>query len=190
MNRIFLTSDLHFNHDREFVYKDRGFPSVEIMNEAIINRWNSMIGPDDTVYVLGDVMLGDNDKGLECLKRLKGTIHIILGNHDTATRVELYKSLPNVAEVVYATIIKYKKASFYLSHYPTVTANPAAIESGAWYTNLFNLHGHTHQKTNFTNNNLLMYHVGVDSHACFPVLLDDIIEEIKDFKQKILFDKK
>ena len=33
---IWLTSDLHFFHNREFVYKPRGFNSVEEMNEKII----------------------------------------------------------------------------------------------------------------------------------------------------------
>ena len=30
---LFFTSDWHFNHDREFVWKQRGFSSVDEMNE-------------------------------------------------------------------------------------------------------------------------------------------------------------
>ena len=52
---IFLTSDLHFNHDREFVWKVRGFTSVQEMNETIVKNWNSVVNPDDDVYVLGCV---------------------------------------------------------------------------------------------------------------------------------------
>ena len=33
---IYLTSDLHFNHSREFIYKPRGFNSVEEMNNTHI----------------------------------------------------------------------------------------------------------------------------------------------------------
>lgn len=49
MGKIFFTSDLHFNHDREFVWGDRGFKIVEEMNEAIVLNWNSVIDEDDTV---------------------------------------------------------------------------------------------------------------------------------------------
>ena len=58
MGNIFLTSDLHFGHNKEFIYKVRGFNSIEEMNEAIIERWNSVVNNDDDVYVLGDLMLG------------------------------------------------------------------------------------------------------------------------------------
>ena len=70
MGKIFLTSDLHFCHDREFVYKPRGFSSIDEMNSEIINRWNSVVNCDDVVYLLGDVMLGDNSTGLSYLKEL------------------------------------------------------------------------------------------------------------------------
>ena len=61
---IFVTSDLHFCHDRDFLYEPRGFKSVHEMNEAIVKNWNSIIQPEDDVYVLGDLMLNDNDRGL------------------------------------------------------------------------------------------------------------------------------
>jgi calcineurin-like phosphoesterase family protein len=41
-----------------------------------------------------------------------------------------------------------------------------------------NLYGHTHQAKNFYNDMPFMYHVGVDSHDCCPVCLDDVIEEM------------
>ena len=45
---------------------------------------------------------------------------------------------------------------------------------------LVNLFGHTHQKTNFYNGIPFMYHVGVDSHLCYPVKIERIIEDIKN----------
>ena len=47
----------------EFVWKARGFESVEEMNKAQIERFNSKVQPEDTVYILGDSMLGDNAVG-------------------------------------------------------------------------------------------------------------------------------
>ena len=77
MGRIFVTSDLHFGHDRGFLYEPRGFDNIEDHDEAVIANWNSVVNEDDDVYVLGDLMLNDNAHGVECIKRLNGTIHII-----------------------------------------------------------------------------------------------------------------
>ena len=51
MSKIFICSDLHFNHDREFIWGSRGFHSVEEMNEAIIERHNSKVNPEDDGFI-------------------------------------------------------------------------------------------------------------------------------------------
>ena len=174
---IHFTSDTHFSHDREFLYKVRGFPTVDEMNEAIVERWNAVIAPEDEVYHLGDVMLNDNEKGMELLSRLNGKIHILLGNHDTKTRAKLYETLPNVDVIGYATVIKWGKYHFYLSHYPTNTSN---LENMAPLSqHVLNIYGHTHQEHNFYNGTPYMYHVGMDSHNCTPVSVETVIEDIK-----------
>lgn len=181
MSKIFICSDLHFNHDRQFVWGARGFNSVEEMNEAIIERHNSKVNPEDEVYICGDLCLGGCVEGITArnqtlIERLNGRIHIILGNHDTPARIEMYRMCKNVVEVVYATMIHYRGYHFYLSHFPTLTAN---LEKESLKQRTICLYGHTHQQTNFYNEIPYMYHVGVDSHNCFPVLLDVIIEEMK-----------
>lgn len=175
MGKIWITSDWHFNHQREFIYIPRGFSSVEEMNEAIIARHNQLVQPEDDVYVLGDLMLGDSEKGIECIKRMNGKLHIVRGNHDTDRRWELYKSLPNVVEMDNAIYLKYKRHNFYMSHYISLTGN---LEKESLTQMTLNLFGHTHQKDNFYMDMPYLYHVGVDSHNCRPVLLDDIIEEM------------
>ena len=177
MGQIGFTSDLHFGHDKEFAYGPRGFQSVEENDKTIIERINEFVQQDDDLYILGDIMLNDNENGINNLNKLNGKIHIILGNHDTNSRISLYSQLEQVVEVTYATMIKYKKGLFYLSHYPTFTANYE--EEGSWYKNIINLYGHTHQQTNFFNDNPFMYHVGVDSHDCYPVSIDEIIIDIQ-----------
>lgn len=177
MEKIWLTSDTHFGHDREFIWGPRGFKNVWENDKIIIENWNSVVGPDDDVYHLGDIMLGDNEHGIRCLNQLKGNIHIIRGNHDTDTRMNLYGHCWNVVELCEAKYLKYGKYSFYLSHYPTITTN--LDDHGKLSRMLLNLYGHTHQKTNFYNEMPGCYHVGVDSHNCTPVLLDDIIKDIK-----------
>ena len=170
---IWLCSDWHFGHDREFIYKPRGFNSINEMNEAIIERHNSKVAPTDIVFCLGDCMLGENEKGIEYIKKLNGNIYIILGNHDTDKRIELYKQIPNVKILGYSTLIKVGKHPYYLSHYPTLTGNfdvPYPL----------NLYGHTHQQTSFYNEKPFMYHVGMDSHNCYPINFEDILIEIKE----------
>lgn len=175
MGRIFLTSDPHIGHDREFIWKARGYESVSAMNTTQVQKWNGIIEDDDDVYVLGDVMLGDAFN-IEFIKQLKGRIHIVLGNHDTANREKMYRELPNVVEVAEVGIrLKYKKHHFVLTHYPMLTGN---LEKESLKQMTLNLYGHTHQLTNFFNDMPFMYHVGVDSHDGIPVLLDDIIEEM------------
>ena len=177
MGNIFATSDLHFGHDRAFIWGARGFKSIEEHDAEIIKRWNEVVTEKDDVYILGDLMLGDNAQGIYCLSQLNGKLHILTGNHCTSARQKLYHTLENMVEFCgCATTIKYKKNQLYLSHYPTITSNMEANPHQA----VFNLYGHTHQTTNFYNGQPFMYHVGVDSHNCYPVLLDDIITEIKN----------
>ena len=173
---IWFSSDTHFGHNQEFLYKPRGFSSVKEMNETIISNWNSVVKPEDITYLLGDIMLGDNEMGLDCVRQLNGQIFLIWGNHCTDNRKNLLFNDERIRHKVcggfYAHCFKYKKTTFYLSHYPTLTAYFAQ--------NVINLHGHTHQRTNFLNpTNPFMYHVGVDSHNCTPVHIEEIITDIK-----------
>ena len=177
---IWVTSDWHFCHNKPFLYEPRGFINQYDMNKAIIKNYNSVVNPEDEVYCLGDCMLSDNELGLQCIKSLKGKIHIIRGNHCTDNRIQLYKTCYNVVEVCDAKYLKYKRYKFYLSHYPTITEN----FDDDHRIPLVNLYGHTHQKTNFYNNNPYMYHVGLDSHNCYPVSIEQIIKDIKEEKEK------
>lgn len=174
MTNTWFTSDLHFGHDREFIWGPRGYKDVEEMNRIQLEKFNSVVKPEDTVYILGDCMLGDNEIGEEFFKQLNGEIIIILGNHDTNSRIEIYKKYAK--EVVYAKRIKLKKKTFYLSHFPTITANPGDDPGHCTY----NLYGHTHQQTKFYEDRPYMYHVGVDSHNGYPVSIDTIISDIKE----------
>lgn len=172
---IWFTSDTHFGHDKEFVWKVRGFESCEEMNEALVERWNERVKDGDSVYHLGDVMLGE-PTNLQYLGRLNGRIYIVLGNHDTNNRINLYNSLPNVISTKWAIRQKINGYHFYMSHFPAITSN---LEKESLKQCLINLYGHTHQKTNFYLEYPFMYHVGVDSHNCEPISIEQIIYDLE-----------
>lgn len=160
---------------KNFYGGPRGFSSTFENSQTIVAHHNEVVSDEDDVYCLGDCMLNDNDYGLEMIKSLKGKIHIIRGNHDSDTRIELYKTLPNVVEICEAKTIKVGKQHYFLCHYPTFTAN---YDDKPYHNHMINLFGHTHQQSNFFNDNPFMYHVGVDSHNCYPVSIEQISEDI------------
>lgn len=183
MNEIFLISDTHFGHRPEFLWKPRGFSSVEEMDEAIIENWNKVVKPNDMVIHLGDIMLNDNEHGLECFKRLNGQISIAWGNHDSDARKAVLCVLSNVTSLGYAHVFKYKKLSIYMSHYPTLTSN---YDQKHFSQHVLSLHGHTHQRTNWLDpKNPFLYHVGLDSHNNTPVHIDEVITDIRQRWEEI-----
>ena len=184
MGKIFASSDLHFGHDREFLWGPRGFRSSIEHDEAIIANWNSVVEPEDIVYVLGDLMLGDNEHGKACVERLNGHIKLIRGNHDSDKRWnEIYPTISNVELVGWADVIHYRKYHFYLSHFPTLTGN---LEKESLHQITLGLFGHTHSKDKFYEDRPYMYNVALDANNNTPVLLDDIIEQMKAKVQECL----
>lgn len=174
MGRIYVTSDLHFSHRREFLYGPRGFNTIQEHDEAVIARWNETVQEDDDVYVLGDLMLNDNEHGLDCLRQLKGRIHLVRGNHDTDARWKLYSELENIVELCgWSYMLRIGKRYFYLSHWPV------RIGNGEETHGPYCLHGHTHHNNAYEYIEDRCYNVNLDAHNCYPVLLDDIIEEMK-----------
>ena len=52
------------------------------MDAELIRRWNSAVTPQDTVYVLGDMIWKSEARWPEILKSLTGNKVLIVGNHD------------------------------------------------------------------------------------------------------------
>lgn len=178
MSNIWITSDFHFGHNKEFLYKPRGFNSIQEHDEALIANFNALVNPEDDVYILGDLCLNDTDHGIECLRRLHGKLHIILGNHDTANRIERYTSLPAVQEIQYALPLHALGHHFYLSHYPALVSNYDSDKPLKART--ISLCGHSHTKDPFADwDKGLIVHCEVDAHYNLPTPLYLIIDKIK-----------
>ena len=159
-----------------------GFSSSEDHDTEFLKRYNKIITDEDDVYILGDLMLNNNEHGLNILNQLNGKIHIILGNHDTTTREELYRGCRNVVEICLSKILKIGKQYYFLCHYPTITAN---YDDKPYKQHLINLHGHTHFKEKFYNDNPFMYNVALDAHNCYPVSIEQIDMDIHEYIQEL-----
>lgn len=180
MGKIWVTSDWHFCHSKDFLWKPRGFNNQYEMNKIIIQKHNEIVKPEDDVYCLGDCMLNDNEMGLYCIKQLKGNIHIIRGNHDSETRIKLYSSCWNVVEVCEGKYLNYNGYHFYLSHYPCLCSN--FDYDKPLKAKIISLCGHTHTQNKFQDMDKgLIYHVEVDAHNCYPIEIDQIIEDINNY---------
>ena len=174
---IYFTSDTHFGHNKEFVYSPRGFANIEDMNEALIKNWNDTVSEDDDIYVLGDFFLGTDITFIEnTLNELNGRIHLIIGNHDTPAKIELYSKRKNIVEIADALRLKQGKRQFFLCHYPTITS----FEEQDLKKAVINLFGHTHSKEKFYEGCGYMYNVAVDANDNRPVSIEEIIELLKE----------
>ncbi len=66
------------------------------MNDSIIERWNETVKDEDTVYVVGDVFLGDAGAGARLVRKLRGKKVLIKGNHDRSHRTMLESGFDEV----------------------------------------------------------------------------------------------
>lgn len=179
---IYFSSDWHIGHNKEFLYKPRGFNSIEEHDEQIITNCNSIVGPEDELWILGDLAMSNNieewDKVYNTL--ICQNIHFIVGNHDTNNKINRYMTQYGFELHGYADIFKYsKRRVFYLSHFPTIVGN---FEDGK--PSMWNLSGHTHSKEKFSIYPNI-YNVSLDAHDCFPISIVDIMKDIlrKEGKQ-------
>ena len=151
----FFTSDTHFFHDQLVGVNDfsnRDFIDATDMNEAIIHNWNEKVGPDDTVYHLGDIAMLHtrpsklaDEKIFEVLNQLNGHLILVKGNHDSR---ELFKYLdrhnydfggkPKFEFHDVGVLIKMNHRQYYLTHYPMMLGIVKQI---------INVHGHLHRYT-------------------------------------------
>lgn len=80
----FLIADTHFKHENIIKYESRPFADSNEMDKQLIDLWNSTVGKDDLVYILGDFTLS---RRIDVIKNLVSSLNgrkiLIIGNHDT-----------------------------------------------------------------------------------------------------------
>lgn len=168
---IYFTSDLHLGHENVLRFNNRPFDSVEEMNHTLIENYNSVVGAEDTVYILGDlayrIPLTEANELIACLN---GRKHLLKGNHDKNYDTGLFEEI-----VDYKQIHDYDR-HFILMHYPMLSWAKMRVGS-------IMLHGHMHNigadyNVECRDNNILRFDVGVDANGFYPVAITDIISFI------------
>lgn len=158
LGKVWFTADTHFGHRRIIELAKRPFASVEEMDEAMIARWNAVVGKEDLVHHLGDFAFTDHNP---YLSRLNGIKYLTLGNHDYESRVDKargWSSVDNYRE------IKVDDTSVVLFHYGMRVWNKS--HHGA-----IHLYGHSHHSLPGDSQSC---DVGVDAWLFQPVSLETI----------------
>ena len=160
---VFFVSDTHFGHGGALGLYRRPFRSVAAMNEAMVERWNETVGPDDEVWHLGDFAIRQPRAVVaELLARLNGRKQLVTGNNDppATTELEGWQSVQPYAETAVDGV------SLVLCHYPFRSWR--GMGKG-WV----NLHGHCHGKLKPQPR---QFDVGVDVWDYRPVTLQTILD--------------
>lgn len=181
MSNIFITSDTHFGHDRDFIYSPRGYSSELSASKAIVANINCDVKEDDELYILGDVLLGSDDS-IDYLNSINcKNIHIIAGNHDSQRRIDEYRKCLNVVEVCESKRISAEGLNWFLCHYPVYTNNYNSDYHS--FDALWSLCGHIHTKDPFLElkKGIMSYHCELDAHNNHPVNITQIKRDILAF---------
>jgi calcineurin-like phosphoesterase family protein len=168
MSETWFTSDTHFGHRNILVYesKHRPFATIEEMNEALVERWNSVVNPDDVVYHLGDFCL--NKSSIAIASRLHGKKILILGNHDTFRAEDYLQYFDRLFGVIFW------KRKIVLSHMPLLP------DGERWS---LNVHGHLHsERLPDTPENLRYFNVSVEQNHLTPFHADQLFARLEQLK--------
>ena len=164
---IYFTADLHLGHRAIIHMQNRPFEDVDEMNRTIIDNYNAIVGPDDTVYLLGDLCHHLKvEEASEFISRLRGRKTLIRGNHDKNYDTSLFEEIADFKTIsasgIYIAMMHYPMLSWPKSHHGSLQ-----------------LHGHVHgrRENNEVNRDagILRYDVGVEANDYCPVSIRQII---------------
>lgn len=139
MKTLFI-GDTHFSHQNILEADARPFASVEEMDAHLVARWNSVVEPGDLVYVMGDFAWANSAARermvLPTLKRLKGNLFLIRGNHDHLITSEYRGLFCDVRDYLVTEVDGHKCVLF---HFPI---------AAYWHQThgALHIHAHTHNR--------------------------------------------
>jgi calcineurin-like phosphoesterase family protein len=178
-NKIWFTSDTHFNHSNIIKYCKRPFEDVEEMNQILIDNWNMVVAEDDLIICCGDFSLGNSNNAIQILNRLNGYKILIKGNHEKSVlgskgAKEYFDG--GIYDLLEITIIDEEVSDGFqdiiLCHYPMIVWDKS--HRGSWQ--LFgHVHGMLDGDKRLSPNQM---DVGVDSNGFRPISYQEVKEII------------
>ena len=177
--RTFFTSDTHFDDPYGLQYFNRPFHSVDEMNAVMVEKWNSVVTQNDTVYHLGDLTLDDISHFTKWVSQLNGYIKILPGSHDhpwlkefvPSDRVQLLAPLVSL-EFPELTARKDPQV-IVMCHYSMQVWDRS--NQGSWH-----LFGHSHGKLRGVG---LSFDVGVDCTEFTPLSLERVASKMAQLSE-------
>lgn len=163
-----FTSDTHFSHDaiRQWYPARAKFADFKEQREALVDNWNSVIKPNDTVYHIGDFdHRGEDPAAL--VNRLNGKKILVAGNHDRKylnNNRKFYEAFHQVYKDSYAEVTV-NGQFIVMCHFPIWEWYQ--IHRGAWH-----LHGHLHGKPHGIPGKIM--DVGVDGNNLMPYSFEEV----------------
>jgi calcineurin-like phosphoesterase family protein len=174
--RVFFSSDLHFYHKNIIKYSNRPFTDIDDMREGLITNHNSLVGPKDVWFHLGDFAFTNSDNVRRILSRMNGYKIFLKGNHCNWNMLQAMLREGLIDELHRDWIGKIKDHSFHIYHFPIQSWENAKHGT-------IHLHGHSHGST--PSPKMLRLDVGVDCHNWFPVSYESIVDWAKIVKEEM-----
>lgn len=118
-----IVSDLHLNHNKDFIYYRRGFNDIQEHNREIINNINKSVKENDVLFSLGDFCLNTNEEQLNVFldSIICKNIYLLFGNHPNPLKKiymrEVYKKYKEDIEVY---PFRYKNVIFLGNHFECI----------------------------------------------------------------------
>lgn len=150
--KVFVQSDPHLFH--KLVSSLRGFETPEDFNEWFIDDWQSKVGVNDQVWLLGDLTGGGYlTEALMLLHILPGEKHLIIGNHDGCfpDHRDSHRRIARYYEVFSSVQMHARRringVNCLVSHFPYTGDHTNDIRHQQWQLHdrgLPIIHGHTH----------------------------------------------
>lgn len=167
----------------------------------IIHNWNSVVDTSDTVYLLGDIVMGQRAENLPHVARLNGKKYLIHGNHDYSHPCNKQKHIDKWTpeyekyfEAIYPEMcMDIAGQEVLLNHFPASLDHTDEVRYGDFRPTHDGIiiHGHLHCEDIFTEPNHI--HVGIDSswvnygvRRYHPIPLKSIEEAIKNLIEENL----
>ncbi len=164
--KVWFTSDLHFSHKNimKFCPNTRPYRDIREMNEHLIEIWNSSVGFQDIVFIIGDFSFGTEEESIKFLSRLNGTKVLVVGNHDEKMVRNSANFRAQFAMVKDYVKINIEGIKIVMFHFPVWEWD--SMQRGS-----IHLHGHVHGAKTGIPGRIL--DVGYDAH-CKLLTWDDV----------------